>query len=259
MSAQPVDLSQPRDLGALLSTTFSLYARHFWLFAGLALGIVGVVYIIVLGLGAGWLWKSYDDYNAPGGLWAFELLVPVLVLVPLISATHAQAVVELGEGRVPSVWETLRAGSRYFGPVLAVVVTYTLGVLAGLVLLVVPGIYVWVAWFVAAPAVVVESKRGGDAIARSHDLVRGSWWRVFGIAVTVSLIAVVASAPAAWAGSWMGDATDSMAVVLAGAVVSDVVLYSFGALASTLLFFDLRARGTVTVATHGPAVAHQDS
>jgi hypothetical protein len=253
VSAQPLDLSRPRGLGDLLRTTLSLYARHFWLFAGLALGIVGVVYIIVLGLGAGWLWRSADDYDMPGGLVALEFLLPVLVLVPLISATHAQAVVELSEGRVPSVSETLRAGARYFGPVVAVVVMYTLGVLAGLVLLVVPGIYVWVAWFVAAPAVVVENKRGGDAIGRSHDLVQGSWLRVFGIAVTVSLIAFVASAPAAWAGSWIGHSTGSMAIVLAGAVVSDVVLYSFTALASTLLFFDLRTRRTVTAATHAAA------
>ena len=252
MTAQRLDLSQPRELGDLLRTTLSLYARHFWLFAGLALGIVAVVNVVVIGLGAGWLWKSYDDYDTPESLYALQLLLPVLVLVPLMSATHAQAVVELGEGRVPSVWATLRAGSRYFGAVLAVVVTYTVGILAGLVLLVVPGIYVWVAWFVAAPGIVVENKRGGDAISRSHDLVRGSWWRVFGIAVTVTLISLVASAPAAWAGTLIGDATDSMAVVLAGTVVSDAVLYSFTALASTLLFFDLRAR-TPTAATHAPA------
>jgi hypothetical protein len=248
MSAQPLDLSRPRGLGDLLGTTLSLYARHFWLFAGLAVAIVVVVDTIVFGIAAGWLWKSYDPGESED-LLAIEFLLPVLVLVPLISAAHAQAVVKLGEGQVPTFAETLQASTRHFAPVLAVVAMYTFGSLFALLLLIVPGVYLWIAWFVAAPAAVVEGKRGRGALGRSRDLVRGSWWRAFGIAITITLISasgllVMEAAEA------LADATDSMAVYLAGWIVSDVVLFSFTALASTLLFFDLRARRTMTVAMH---------
>lgn len=252
MSPEPLDLSQPRGLRTLLGTTLALYARHFALFGGLALGVVVVVDTITFGLGAEWLWTSHDAYSEPDGLWAIESLLPVLVLVPLISATHAQAVAELGRGRAPSIAETLNAGARFFAPVLAVVVAYTLAILFGLVLLVIPGVYVFVAWFVVAPAVVIEDKRGGDALRRSHDLVRGSWWRVFAIALVVSAIGFAGSAAFVAIADVLAETADSMAVYLAGWILGDVVLYSFTALATTLLFFDLRARRSVTVATHEP-------
>jgi hypothetical protein len=51
LSAQPLDISHPRDIGGLISRTFDLYRRHFGLFATLALGTVLVVEGIVYGLG----------------------------------------------------------------------------------------------------------------------------------------------------------------------------------------------------------------
>jgi hypothetical protein len=110
MSTQPLDLSQPHDVGALINTTFAIYARHFGLFAALAFGTVLVVETVVFGVGGGWLWKSYDDHSESAGLVALEWLLPILVLTPLITATHVRAVAMLGEGRVPTVGEALRQG-----------------------------------------------------------------------------------------------------------------------------------------------------
>jgi hypothetical protein len=253
MSARPLDITSPRGLGALLGTTLTLYARHFGLFGGLALAIVVVVDTIVFGIGTSWLFTSHDAYDEPEGLWVIESLLPVLVLVPLISATHAQAVAALGRGRVPSIAETLQEGARFFAPVLGVVLMYTAGTVLGLLLLVIPGVYLFVAWFVAAPAVVIEGKRGGDAIRRSQDLVHGSWWRVFGIALVVTAIGLIGNLAFVALAELLADSANSMAVYLAGWILGDVVLYSFTALATTLLFFDLRARQTVTAATHAPA------
>jgi hypothetical protein len=64
----------------------------------------------------------------------------------------------------------------------------------GVLVLVVPVVYAWTA-FSLAPAVVVLERRGAlAALRRSRELVRGAWWRVFGISLLAALIAsVVAS------------------------------------------------------------------
>jgi ABC-type anion transport system duplicated permease subunit len=49
--------------------------------------------------------------------------------------------------------------------------------------------------------------------------VAGRWWRIFGIAVVISLL-------------------------LAGQIVADAIALSFAALAGTLLYFDARARSS---------------
>jgi hypothetical protein len=240
LSAQPLDISRPRDIGGLISTTFDVYRRHFGLFATLALGTVLVVEGIVYGVGGGWLWSSYDaDY--PLALDLIDIVLPVLVLTPLITATHIQAVSRIAAGRLPPLSEALQAGLAVFAAALAVCLLVTLGVLLGLVFLIVPGVYAGVSWFVAVQAAVVEGKRGTAALGRSHSLVQGNWWRVFGIGIVVCGLPVIAIGIVSFGFAELAQAADAMALYLVGRILFDAIFYSFTALASTLLYFDLRS------------------
>ena len=252
MSAHPLDLYRPRDLGELLSTTLALYARHFRLFASLAFGTVLFAELIVFGIGAGWLWSGYDG-DWPLAIDVIDQVLPIVVLSPLITATHVQAVAALGSGRVPAVTEALQAGLAVFARAVVVVLLYTIGSAVGLLLLIVPGVYAFVAWLVAVQAAVIEDLRGTAALRRSWQLVRGQWWRVFGISLVIGILPLLVGVPGFVALRALADATDSMAVYLAGRILGDAVIYSFTALAFTLLYFDLRARRTVTATTHAPA------
>jgi hypothetical protein len=244
VSAQPLDLSRPRDVGGIVNTTFEVYARHFGLFAALAFGTVVFVEMIVYGIGAGWLWSGYDD-SYPAVLEAIDISLPVLVLGPLVTATHVQAVAILGAGRVPPFSEALQAGVAVFVPALVVVVLYTLGFFGGLLLLIVPGVYAFVAWFVSVQAAVIEGHRGTAALGRSRELVRGRWWRVFGISLLICAIPAIAAGTADIGLRALAEQADSMGIYLAGRMVTDAAFYSFTALAATLLYFDLRAREEV--------------
>lgn len=59
-----LDLDRPRGLGAILGTTFSLYGRHFLLFAAIAFGVAIPVDLLVYGVAAEQLWTDYD--HTPG-------------------------------------------------------------------------------------------------------------------------------------------------------------------------------------------------
>jgi hypothetical protein len=64
------------------------------------------------------------------------------------------------------------------------------GVLMGLgfLALIIPGIYLYGAWAVAVPALLLEDKRGRSALRRSRELVKGRWWPTAGVLVITSIL-----------------------------------------------------------------------
>lgn len=169
-------------------------------------------------------------------------LTPWLVAIPLITAGHVRAVMTLGERRDVSASDSLRAAARRL-PALAIAVALAgLATCIGLVLLIVPGIYVAIRLYMTTQSVVAEDLGPVDALGRSHELVEGNGWRVLGIAIMIwiasNVLGLLAGAPLQIAGSALG----SELVWLVGKIMADACVLSFAALAGTLLYFDLRAR-----------------
>jgi hypothetical protein len=129
------------------------------------------------------------------------------------------------------------------GVTLALIV---LGVLAGGAV----AIWIGVSWSLAAPAYVLESLGVVDALRRSWRLVRGQWWRVFGISLLGGLIATVVSAiltvPFSFGGALLtsGDPLNPLPVVLGGigGVIAATLTQPFSAGISGLLYIDRRIR-----------------
>ncbi len=236
-----VDLERPRDLGQILNACWLLYRRHFTAFAAIALAVVVPMDLVSLGLIDGYLTSGFDLDKAVGGGPAYSI-VQTLITVPLVSAGHVFAVMRIGRGEEPSPGESLSQAGGVLPVVLGTVLLSTLGVLAGIVVVVLPGIYLAVRWFVASQSVVAEGRRPVDGLRRSGELVRGSWWRVFGISIAFSLVAGAGGALVGVPIGVLAAATDSGAVLVLGHMAADAVILSFTALGGTLLFFDLRAR-----------------
>jgi hypothetical protein len=239
-SVPPLDLSRPRDLGGLLSTTFSLYGRHFGVFAAIAFAIVIPVDIIFFGIMLGQL-GSYD--SSPD--LATSLIAAYssqLIETPLITAMHVAAVLAIAEGRKPTLRESFIRGGDVFVPVLGALLLTLLCTIVGFILLIIPGIYVAVRLWVVMPAVVVEGHRGTDALRRSWHLVEDNWWRVLGITIVVGIIGGIAASILFIPAGAAAAATDNGLIALVGQIFRDAIGYSFQALTATLIFFDLKAR-----------------
>jgi hypothetical protein len=236
----PLDLRRPRDLGALLSTTFSLYGRYFAIFASIAFAVVIPVDAMFYGVMLGWF-GSYDPTPEPGSALIAQY-ASLLIANPLITAMHVAAVVAISEGRRPRLGETFVKGGDVFLPVLGALLLTWLFTALGLLALIVGAIYVMVRLWVVAPAVVVEGHRGMNAIRRSWDLVKDNWWRLFGIIIVVGIIGGVAAAILYIPGTLIAEDTGSGPIALAGQIFGDAITYSFQALTATLIFFDLKAR-----------------
>jgi hypothetical protein len=230
----PLDLARRRNVGQLLDLTFKLFGRHSGLFLSVTLLVVAPVVVLVDGAWGGQL-ESGPDAHPTSGVQGLSLLL-TLVMPVLVTAMHAVIVRDIGNGRVPEVGTALRAAAPRFLPALAAVLLYTIGFAVGLLLLVIPGIIVWVRWYFAAQAAVLDGVGPGESIRRSSALVEGRWWEVFG-ALLVS--AILLGGGTALLALPVHFVHEGIAYVTLSAVVQSIGL-SLAALYGTLLFFSLR-------------------
>ena len=236
-----VDLTRRRELGELVEDTWSLFTSNLGLFLPIAIAIIVPVDLLVLGVGYGQLWESYDS-SPPADEQVMAFVLRYLVFQPLVTAAAIAAVMALGRGERPTPSWSIARGMERWAAVLGVVLLTALVVVVGLICLIVPGIFLGVALYFSAQAVVAEDRSPVDALGRSRELVRGQWWRVFGIGIVFSVMIGVVTALIT-AGLEVGaDAADSQALALLGSMIGDVLTIAFTALAATLVFFDLRVR-----------------
>lgn len=106
--------------------------------------------------------------------------------------THA-VVADL-QGRKASLGESLEAALRSFWVLLAVGIIAGLAMTLGLILLVVPGVLIFLIWFVAGPVVVAERTGIGKALQRSRDLSRNHRWWLLLLAVVYVVLSWIIGA-----------------------------------------------------------------
>ena len=102
---------------------------------------------------------------------------------------------------------------------------------------IIPGIYIGVRLAVSTQALVVEGKRGTDAMRRSWELVGGHWWHAALTVLVAGLITGVVNAVITapfGTGAWFIQGV--------AAAVATTVTLPYGALVGVLLYLDLRAR-----------------
>ena len=236
-----IRLEQPRDVGALLRDSFTVYLRHFGTFLTLGALVVVPSQVIVGGIGMEQLTADYE--STPG--WAetsIAAAVAYLVVAPLITAICVYALHSVAAGGSPGAREAIVKGFESFAPIFFAVLLAAAGIALGLFLLIVPGVYLFVRWYFVPQAVVLEGARNAAALRASTRLVTGAWWRTFGLVVLanvlVGLTIVVLGAPF----TALADTTDRALWALSGNILATSVTQPFIALFSTFLYYDLRER-----------------
>jgi hypothetical protein len=163
-------------------------------------------------------------------------LLWLMVVVPVSSAAITHAVSELYLGRQATIGSALRVGWGMFVPLAGTMLLMSVLVLGGLLLFVVPGIYLMLCYSLAWPVMVIERQFGMAALQRSRDLTRGSLLRVVGLAFVVGIFVSV-----------IGGGLQLLLgyLPLVGPLASGVVQAIGAAFQSAflvLLYFDIRCR-----------------
>ncbi len=109
-----------------------------------------------------------------------------------------------------------------------------------------PGVWLYFAWAVAVPVLLMEGTKGRRALGRSFRLVRGFWWRTFAILVLGAILAGIVQSAVTAAFLAVTFSTDSEAVsVLASflaSVFAGILTTPFVAAVTIVLYIDLRVR-----------------
>jgi hypothetical protein len=225
----------PRSALRLVTGAFGLYRRYPLLFLVLAAGVIVPYEVIVLvATGKG----TFAQSSLSFGVSSLLTLVEWVLIGPLISALHVHAVREAREGREPELAPIARQGLRVLPVVAAASIISGLGIGLGFVALIVPGFILLLRWHVVAQAAAIENQGWQRALDHSRYLVQGHYRHVLVFVVYVVLIVTV---PTLLFGLAFGHHSTTVASFLVGVTVQ-LFTRSFGALATALLYFDLRAR-----------------
>jgi hypothetical protein len=237
-------LPRPMGIGEILSTAFQLYRRHWRTL--LAIAAVVVVPLTLLQYLFGDLVRTQGETTRNGvvetATWAVGIagllaaLVGILMYLVLTGAITRAVAAEVA-GEDPSLEQSYRFGFHRLGSVLLVSVLVGLATIGGLILFIIPGIYIGVRLCVSIEALVVEGRRGTEAMGRSWGLVGGHWWHAFFTLLVAALLTGVVNAVITapfGATSWFVQGV--------AAAVATVVTLPYGVLVGVLLYLDLRAR-----------------
>jgi hypothetical protein len=197
----------------------------------------------------------------------FFIVAPILVLLAAVVIFVAQfwyqgMVIKLverlhGGGPRPTVGELFGEVAPRLGALIGAGLLAGIAILVGLILLIVPGLYLITIWAALAPLIVIERAAVFDAFRGSQALVKGNGWQVFG---TLAIIWVLQGAFTGALQNIFG--TDSFVGGLVGTLIPSLLLAPIGALAVAVIYFELTrirasggAPGGVATATPGGGAA----
>jgi hypothetical protein len=224
MEAPPSQHRRPIEVGRVIDEVFAIYRAHA---APLILSALAVFTAF------GVLQALIE--NAGGDLAPLLAAAVNLVGVALYTGFVVKLVEDIRDGqRDFSVGELFSSAYPAVGPLIVNGILLGLGVLGGLILLVVPGLYLLTIWAVCSPAIVAEGRSPVEAFRRSRHLVEGQGWPVFGALVVAILIQVVVGIIFALIGAGAGDG-----VLIALSIAAAALTAPISGLVATVMFYDL--------------------
>ncbi len=240
----------PKGLGDILSAAFNLYKAN----ASKLLVIVAIVVVPLSFISSLLSGVVFATGTTTEVIFGRTVEVPVtrgifmglfvgaigaaisIIIWAILEAAIIRAAAQATIGDPVDPEASYRYGFKRIGSVILVSLLVGLAVFGGLILLVIPGLIFAVFLCVAIPALIVENRRGTDAMSRSWNLVKGHFWHTVGVVVVAGLITgvidgIISSIGGnAWFTRWVFTA------------IATVLTAPYSALVLVLLYLDLRAR-----------------
>ena len=228
-------------IGGVLDEAWTLFTRFFVRFFVIGLvvfAVVNLVYALVVEA------ISSDADSAAVALGVVGLATTV-VGTTWLQGAFVYAVQDARDGSFDSsLGEVFARVSPSIVPLFVAGLLAGIGVAIGLILLVVPGLFLLTIWAVIAPVIVVEGRGALESFGRSHELVRGHGWTVFAIVLITGILSGIASGLLQAAFSSLPRFLE----IFVGGTIAQAVVAPFVAIALAITYFRLRE-------AHGDAVS----
>jgi hypothetical protein len=170
-----------RGLGVIVDNPVTVFGIAFLFGALPSVAITWLRQRLLLG--------SMDTYQALGS--AAIVLASVLVsliLQTLVQGSLVRATLAYARGERATFSQCVGSTLAVVFPLIGLGILMVLGIWLGMILLIVPGVMLFVMWSVASPALVAERTGVFAAFGRSRFLTRGARWKVFGIEMILIVI-----------------------------------------------------------------------
>ena len=235
-AAQPAPASGTFSVGGVLKRSFSTYFANFVPFTILAL----ILYLPTLIYG----FSSIDELETgiASGDPTGDIIIGLIsfILTYILVGALVYGTVQYLSGQRPGLGAIVSRGMVTIGPVIVIAFLLSLVLSIGFVLLIVPGIFLTVAYAVVIPAAVVERAGIIGSFKRSWALTKGYRWPVLGILLILVVIIFVVAFLVGAAGGVVVVMTDDFTTLI---FVNYVISAFSGALMSVAIavtYHDLR-------------------
>ena len=238
-------MNQKLDVARVFERIFEIYRDQFTLLIPAAL-VVFVPVALLSGL----------IYSGDTGILGALIVAAISTIATYwFQGMVVEAARDILDGRRDhTVGTLLRSATPVIGPLVVAGILAGIGIAIGLVLLIVPGLFLLTIWSVIAPVIVIERVGALDSFGRSRALVRGHGWQVFGVIVVLFLLQFIVTAVIQAIANGVSDS-------FAGYAVADLIVRllvaPLAALAASVLYFELTARDAEPATAAQPATAEQ--
>lgn len=162
--------------------------------AGILLYVAMIVVFTILAAVSGLSGSSGGEPSAAFGLTAVVIqLVMMAVMMPFAAGLFIICLKHLQNQ--PVSFGDAFAGFAKTGPLLVAMILITILVFAGMMLLIIPGIYLSYCYFMVIPLMVDRDLGPWEAMEASRKATTKSWFRVFGMYLLLLLIMFVSMIP----------------------------------------------------------------
>jgi len=231
-------------IGDVLGEAWGLYKRFLWQFF-LTAFVVFAVLDLVSALAA----SAAGDSAAAGLFWGLVSIAIGVVGYFWVQGALVELVRDVRDGRADStIGETYKAVQPRLPALISAGLLAGLGIAIGLILLVVPGLFLLTIWSMIVPVIVIEGRSAGESFSRSREVVRGHGWSVFGLIVVTFLLVGIASAIIRLVFSPLPDFLDAWI----GSLIAHSLTVPFAAAALATAYFRLTQTQTVGAAAVDP-------
>lgn len=218
-------------MGEILDTAFRLVRNHAAQLIGISLTVTVPTQIFVV-----MIENVTADATATmiAGIIGFGLFM--IVVSPIVSAAITHAISEVYLGRTVSYGGSLSVGLKLLMRLMGTAFLMILILMPAFMLLVIPGLYLALAYMLVNQVIVIEGTAGWAALKRSYELTKGNMLRVFGVYfVSVVLMSVVS----------IGLQLVASQIPYASVIINSVtqgVMTAYMSAALIVLYFDIRCR-----------------
>jgi serine/threonine protein kinase len=195
---------QSEGVGALYRRAFALYSEYFPKFLKLSLIAHVPMIITSLLLIAAFLW--YKNWP-PVGLFNKVVVISIIAFLSLLKFVATTISVAVISGVTAIIITQLTAAPlrpvklreafvllrKRWRPFLRTMIRVTLLILLGIILLVIPGMVLWMRYSLYAPVVLIEGLQGKAAMRRARVLASRSWKTVIIVAILQFLLPAIVS------------------------------------------------------------------